>query len=374
MEAVLVIVRHIGIQSLLGFSDAGKAFLGEEFLLQGSPESLDLSVCLGAIDSRAQVVDAMVSEEPLKLIDHPLCPVAEGRIVIAHQIQGLGPQGDIAVQKRYGMLHLTGGIDPCRDDIAGGIIHQADDVGLAHSLDPEWSLDVDVPEGIGAFSTIAFWFSLLPHHRPCSRPSYDPVDCLMAEIRDASCPELRLDPLGTPSQKHPHQKDEVLDEGMSPRVDPLGPPGALLKASDIIPTGLEAVPPPPQGSGMYAQLIRALSNGRSGIDVLLQLPYQSDRPYPLPQLIERLVLISLLLSHAFLHKGAIDEDREEIRLFVFGLKLAAFLMFLQMRCFRIIHLRTPFFRFGKERSSLQSKSTVEGVLLEFNTLKWTNVG
>lgn len=374
MEAVLVIVGHIGIQTVLGFSDAGEQFSGEEFLLQGSPESLDLSVRFGAIDPGAKVVDAIVSEELLKLIDHPLCPMAKSRIVITHQIQGFRPKGDIAVEKRYGMLHCAGGIDPRRDEIAGGIIHQADDVGLAHSLDPEGSLDVDVPEGIGAFSSIAFGFSLLPDSGSCGRPSYDPVDRLVAETGDAPCPELRLDPLGPPSQQHPHQKDEILDEGMSPRVDPPGASGAFLEASDSIPTGLEAGPPPPQGSGMYAQLARGLSNSLSGIDGLPQLPYQFHRPYLLPQLIELLVLISLFLSHPLLLKGTIDEDSEEIRFFVFRSKLAAFFVFLQMGCPRIIHLKTPFFRFGLEQSSLQSKSNLEGVLLFFNTLKWTNVG
>lgn len=357
VEAVLVIVGHIRIQTVPGFSDAGEQFSGEEFLLQGSPESLDLSVRLGAIDPGAKVVDAVVSEELLKPINHPSCSVTEGRIVITHQIQGFRPKGDIAVEKLYGMLHLARGIDPRRDDIAGGIIHQADDIDLAHCLDPEGSLDVDVPEGIGAFSSIAFWLSLLPGSGSCGRPSDDPVDRLVAE-----------------SQQHPPQKDKVLDEGVSPRVDPLGSSGALLEAPDIIPTGLEPVPPPPQGSGMYAQLARCLRNGRSGITGLPHLPYQSDRLYLPPHLMELLVLVSLLLSHPLLRKGTIDEDREEIRLFVFGSKLAAFFVFLQMGCPRIIHLGTPFFRFGFEQSSLQPKSNLEGVLLFFNTLKWTNVG
>lgn len=374
MEAVLVIVGHICIETVLGFFDTGEQFSRQEFLLQGSPKSLDLSVRLGAIDPGAQVVDAMVCEELLKLIDHPLCPMAEGRIVITHQIQGFSPEGDIAVEKRYGMLHLAGGIDPGRDDIAGGIIHQTHDIGLAHSLDPEGSLDVDVPEGIGAFSAIAFGFSLLLGSWSCGRSSYDPVDRLVAETGDAPLPELRLDPLGPPSQQHPYQKDEVLDKGMGPRVDPLGSSGALLEAPDIIPTGPETVPPPPQGSGMYAQLARSLSNGLSAIDGLPQLPYQFHRPYLLPQLIEFLVLTCLLLSHPLLLKGTIDEDSEEIRPFVFRSKLAAFFVFLQMGCPSIIHLRTPFVRFGLEKPSLKPKSNLEGVLLFFNTLKWTNVG
>ena len=374
MEAMLVIVGHICIETGLGFSDTGEELSGKQFLLQGSPESLDLAVSLRAIDPGAKVVDAIFSEELLKLIDHPLGPMAEGRIVITHQIQGFGPKGDIAVEKLYGMLHLAGGIDPGRNDIAGGIIHQSDDIGLANPLNPEGPLDVDVPKGIGVFSAIAVGFSLLPDSWSCGRPRYNTVDRLVAEITDTSCPELRLDPLAPPSQKHPHQEDEVLDEWVGPRVDPMGSSGAFLEASDIITTGPEAVPPPPQGSGIYAQIGRSLSNGLSGIDGLHQVPYQSHRPYLLPQLIEPLVLFCLLLLHPLLLKRTIDEDSEEIRLFVLRFELATFFVFLQMGYPGIIHLRTPFFRFGLQNSSLRPKSNLEGVLSFFNTLKWTNVG
>ncbi len=374
METMLVIVGHICIETGLGVSDTGEELSGEQFLLQGSPESLDLAVCLGAIDPGAQVVDAIVFEELLKLIDHPLGPMAKGRIVITHQIQGFGPKGDIAIEKLYGMLHLAGGIDPGRDDIAGGIIHQANDIGLAHPLNPERTLDVDVPKGVGAFSAIVVGFSLFPDSWPCGRPGYDSVDRLVAETRDTPFSELRLDPLGPPSQKHPHQKDEILDKGMSPRVDPLGSSGAFLEALDIITTGPEAIPPPPQSSGIYAQLGRGLSNGPSGIDGLHQVPYQSHRPYLLPQLIEPLALVSPLLLHLLLLKRTIDEDSEKIRLLILRSKLATFFVFLQMGYPGIIHPRTPLFRFGLQNLSLKPKSNLEGVLLFFNTIKWTNVG
>lgn len=374
MEAMLVIVGHICIETDLGFSDTGEDLSGEQFLLQGSPESLDLAVCLGTIDPGAQMVDAIFFEELLELIDHPLGPMAEGCIVITHQIQGFGPKGDIAIEKLYGMLHLAGGIDLGRDDIAGGIIHQTDDIGLANPLNPERALDVDVPKGIGVFSAIAVGVFLLPDSWSCGRPGYDTVDRLVAEARDAPFSELRLDPLGSPSQKHPHQEDEILDEGMGPRVDPMGSSGAFLEALDTITTDPESVPPPPQGSGMYAQLGRSLGNSLSGIDSLHQVPYQSHCPYLLPQLIEPLVLSCLLLSHPLLLKRTIDKDSEEIRLFVLRSKLATFFVFLQMGYPGIIHPRTPFFRLGLQNSSLKPKSNLEGVLLFFNTLKWTNVG
>ncbi len=371
---MLVIVGHICIETGLGVFDTGEELSGEQFFLQGSPESLDLAVSLGAIDPGAQVVDTIVFEELLELIDHPLGPMVEGCIVITHQLQGFGPKGDIAIEKLYGMLHPAGGIDPGRDDIAGGIIHQANDIGLAHPLNPEGTLDVDVPKGVGAFSAIAVGVFLRSDSWPCGRPRYDTVDRLVAEARDAPFSELRLDPLSSPPQKHPHQEDEILDKGMRPRVDPLGSSGAFLEALDIVTTGPEDLPPPPQGSGIYAQLRRSPSNGLSGIDGLHQVPYQSHRPYLLPQLIEPLALFSPLLLHPLLLKRTIDEDSEEIRLFVLRSKLATFFVFLQMGYLGIMHPRTPFFRFGLQNSSLKPKSNLEGVLLFFNILKWTNVG
>ena len=164
----------------------------------------------------------------------------------------------------------------------------------------------------------------------------------MAEARDAPFSELRLDPLGPPSQKHPHQKDEVLNVWGGPQIDPPGPSGALPKALDIITTGLEGGPPPPHGSGIYAQLRGSLSNGLSWIDGLHHVPYQSHRTYLLPQLIEHLALFSPLLLHLLLLKRTIDEDSKEIRLLVLCSELATFFVFLQMGRPGIIHLRTPF--------------------------------
>ena len=78
------------------------------------------------------------------------------RVIVGHIFiqTGLG-FSDIAIEKLYGMLHHAGGIDPGRDDIAGGIIHQTNDIGLPNSLNPEGTFDVGVPEEIGAFSAIA---------------------------------------------------------------------------------------------------------------------------------------------------------------------------------------------------------------------------
>jgi hypothetical protein len=154
MGTMLVIVGHICIETGLGVSDTAKELLREQFVLQGSPESLDLAVCLRTIDPGAQVVDTFVLEEFLELINHPLGPMTKGCIVITHQVQGVGPKGDITIEKLYGMLHLAGAIDPGRDDIGGGIIHETDDIGLANPLNPEGTLDVDVPKGIRAFSSL----------------------------------------------------------------------------------------------------------------------------------------------------------------------------------------------------------------------------
>jgi hypothetical protein len=48
-------------------------------------------------------------------------------------------------------------------------------------------------------------------------------------------------------------------------------------------------------------------------------------------------------------------------------------VFLQMGRPGIIHLRTPFCRFGLKTQCLKPKSNLEGVLLFFNPLKWTYV-
>ncbi len=157
MEALLVIVGDICTETNLGLSDTGEGLSSEEFFLQGSPESLYRAISLGAIDPSAQAVDNIVSEELLKLSDHPFGPMAKGRIVITHQIQRFGPKGDIAVEKLYGILHLSGGIDFARHDVAGGIIHQSDDIGLAKPLNPEGTSDVDVPKGIGICCAIGSW-------------------------------------------------------------------------------------------------------------------------------------------------------------------------------------------------------------------------
>ncbi len=158
---------------------------------------------------------------------------------------------------------------------------------------------------------------------------------------------------------------------MRPRIDPLRSSGTLLEALDIVTSGPEHLPPPPQGWGMYAQLGRSPSNGPSGIDGLHQVPYQSHRPYPLRQFIEPLALFSALLFHPLLLKRTIDENGKEIRLLVLRLELTKFFVFLQMGYPGIIDLRGPFCRFGLKTQSLKPKSNVEGVFLFFNRLKWT---
>jgi hypothetical protein len=116
----------------------------------------------------------------------------------------------------------------------------------------------------------------------------------------------------------------------------MGSSGALLETLDIIATGIEGIPPPPNGSGIYVQLPRSLNKGLSGIDGLHQVFYQSDRPYPLSQLIEPLALFGLLFSHPFLFKRTIDENSKKTMLFVLGSKLAIFFVFPHMGCPRSI--------------------------------------
>src|SRR2546425_6026653 len=215
VQAVIVEVLDVAAERGLGVGEGTEDLAVEHLLLQEAPEALDLAVRPGRIDLGLDVADAQLLKRPAKAGEHARHPVHEQRAVVAHHVERLAAQLDAVAQPGEDRLTAGAGLDLETEHEAGVVVDEPDEPGLEvalrSELDEEGTLDVDVPQRVGARALVAG--SGLARQRGPRRPEVveEPLDPPVAHARDLAPRELGGDALGAPVRLQAHRDHDLLD-------------------------------------------------------------------------------------------------------------------------------------------------------------------
>src|SRR5256714_4595229 len=255
-EPVVVVVVDEAGKRRLGCIEAAEALAVEHFLLEDTPESLDLAVGPGRADLGSQMLDVELPQALAEAGEHARHPDHEGEAVVAHQLERLTAQLEALVEPSQDRRRLGLGQDAQPDHEAGMVVDQAHDPGLdvvlAAEVDEEGALDIDVPELIGSSPLVAGPWSRWDTAAGAAAGLEQAIDVGVANLIDPAPGQFSRDPLGVPVGEQANGDDDSVDQSRDGRPQLQRTPRALDQPVDA--GLLVASQPAVQGTSRHSQL------------------------------------------------------------------------------------------------------------------------